>query len=63
MLAAMSQWLTISRVALQKRIRDGELPSFDGMVTVDEAQRKRPRWPAVPTLLDPPYRQRRLSTN
>ena len=43
MLACMSQWLTlsraahllgISRVALQKRIREGDLPSFDGMVTV-----------------------------
>jgi CDP-4-dehydro-6-deoxyglucose reductase len=53
MLAAMSQWLTISRaahllgisrVALQKRIRDGELPSFDGMVTVDDVQRA---WPQL----------------
>ena len=49
----MSQWLTISRaahllgisrVALQKRIRDGELPSFDGMVTVDDVQRA---WPQL----------------
>jgi len=53
MLAAMSQWLTISRaahllgisrVALQKRIREGELPSFDGMVTVDDVQRA---WPQL----------------
>lgn len=53
MLAGMSQWLTlsraahllgISRVALQKRIRDGELPSFDGMVTVDDVQRV---WPQL----------------
>ena len=53
MLANMSQWLTISRaahllgisrVALQKRIRDGELPSFDGMVTVDDVQRA---WPQL----------------
>lgn len=49
----MSQWLTISRaahllgisrVALQKRIRDGDLPSFDGMVTVDDVQRN---WPQL----------------
>ena len=49
----MSQWLTISRaahllgisrVALQKRIREGELPSFDGMVTVDDVQRA---WPQL----------------
>ena len=49
----MSQWLTISRaahllgisrVALQKRIRDGDLPSFDGMVTVDDVQRA---WPQL----------------
>ena len=49
----MSQWLTlsraahllgISRVALQKRIRDGELPSFDGMVSVDDVQRA---WPQL----------------
>ncbi len=53
MLAAMSQWLTlsraahllgISRMALQKRIREGELPSFDGMVTVDDVQRT---WPEL----------------
>jgi CDP-4-dehydro-6-deoxyglucose reductase len=53
MLASMSQWLTlsraahllgISRVALQKRIREGELPSFDGMVTVDDVQRA---WPQL----------------
>jgi CDP-4-dehydro-6-deoxyglucose reductase len=53
MLWVMSQWLTISRaahllgisrVALQKRIRDGELPSFDGMVTVDDVQRA---WPQL----------------
>ena len=53
MLAAMSQWLTISRaahllgisrVALQKRIREGDLPSFDGMVTVDDVQRS---WPQL----------------
>jgi CDP-4-dehydro-6-deoxyglucose reductase len=51
MLTGMSQWLTlsraahllgISRIALQKRIRDGELPSFDGMVTVEDVQRT---WP------------------
>lgn len=49
----MSQWLTlsraahllgISRMALQKRIREGELPSFDGMVTVDDVQRT---WPQL----------------
>lgn len=53
MLAAMSQWLTISRaahllgisrVALQKRIREGDLASFDGMVTVDDVQRA---WPQL----------------
>jgi CDP-4-dehydro-6-deoxyglucose reductase, E3 len=53
MLAPMSQWLTlsraahllgISRVALQKRIRDGELPSFDGMVAADDLQRA---WPQL----------------
>jgi CDP-4-dehydro-6-deoxyglucose reductase len=53
MLAGMSQWLTlsraahllgISRVALQKRIREGELPSFDGMVSVDDVQRT---WPQL----------------
>jgi len=51
MLTGMSQWLTlsraahllgISRVALQKRIRDGELRSFDGMVAADDLQRT---WP------------------
>ncbi|MCX7165365.1 MAG: 2Fe-2S iron-sulfur cluster-binding protein [Rhodocyclales bacterium] len=49
----MSQWLTlsraahllgISRVALQKRIREGELPSFDGMVAADDLQRT---WPEL----------------
>ncbi|MCF8150801.1 MAG: 2Fe-2S iron-sulfur cluster binding domain-containing protein [Burkholderiaceae bacterium] len=49
----MSQWLTlsraahllgISRVAMQKRIREGELPSFDGMVAVDDLQRS---WPEL----------------
>jgi len=53
MLAHMSQWLTlsraahllgISRIALQKRIREGELPSFDGMVTVEDVQRT---WPEL----------------
>lgn len=53
MLAGMSQWLTlsraahllgISRMALQKRIREGELPSFDGMVTVDDVRRA---WPQL----------------
>ncbi|MDP2808750.1 MAG: 2Fe-2S iron-sulfur cluster-binding protein [Rhodocyclaceae bacterium] len=53
MLANMSQWLTlsraahllgISRVALQKRIREGELPSFDGMVAADDLQRT---WPEL----------------
>lgn len=53
MLAGMSQWLTlsraahllgISRMALQKRIREGELSSFDGMVTVDDVQRT---WPEL----------------
>ncbi len=53
MLAGMSQWLTlsraahllgVSRMALQKRIREGELPSFDGMVTVDDVQRT---WPEL----------------
>jgi CDP-4-dehydro-6-deoxyglucose reductase len=53
MLAAMSQWLTlsraahllgISRVALQRRIRDGELASFDGMVDVSDLQRS---WPQI----------------
>ncbi|MDP2826181.1 MAG: 2Fe-2S iron-sulfur cluster-binding protein [Sulfuritalea sp.] len=49
----MSQWLTlsraahllgISRVALQKRIREGELPSFDGMVDAEDLQRT---WPEL----------------
>ena len=53
MLADMSQWLTlsraahllgISRMALQKRIRDGELRSFDGMMAVDDLQRT---WPEL----------------
>jgi CDP-4-dehydro-6-deoxyglucose reductase len=53
MLAGMSQWLTlsraahllgISRVALQKRIREGELPSFDGMVDAEDLQRT---WPEL----------------
>lgn len=53
MLATMSQWLTlsraahllgISRIALQKRIRDGELPSFDGMVAADDLRRA---WPEL----------------
>lgn len=49
----MSQWLTlsraahllgISRVALQKRIREGELPSFDGMVDAADLLRS---WPQL----------------
>ena len=53
MLANMSQWLTlsraahllgISRVALQKRIREGELAAFDGMVAADDLQRS---WPEL----------------
>jgi CDP-4-dehydro-6-deoxyglucose reductase len=53
MLAGMSQWLTlsraahllgVSRVALQKRIRDGELPSFDGMVDAEDLLRT---WPQL----------------
>jgi CDP-4-dehydro-6-deoxyglucose reductase len=49
----MSSWLTlsraahllgISRVALQKRIREGELRSFDGMVAADDLQRA---WPQL----------------
>ena len=53
MLPAMAQWLTLSRaahllgitrVALQKRIRDGELPSFDGMVDADDLLRA---WPGL----------------
>ena len=49
----MSQWLTlsraahllgISRVALQKRIREGELPSFDGMVDAADLLRA---WPQL----------------
>ncbi len=51
MLDGMSQWLTISRaahllgisrIALQKQIRDGELQSFDGMVATDDLLRTRP---------------------
>mgnify|MGYP001002134314 FL=1 len=53
MLPGMAQWLTLSRaahllgitrVALQKRIRDGELPSFDGMVDADDLLRA---WPGL----------------
>jgi CDP-4-dehydro-6-deoxyglucose reductase len=53
MLGTMSQWLTlsraarllgISRVALQKRIREGELPSFDGMVDAADLLRA---WPQL----------------
>lgn len=53
MLAGMAQWLTlsraahllgISRAALQKRIRDGELPSFDGMVDAEDLLRG---WPQL----------------
>lgn len=53
MLAGMSQWLTlsraahllgVSRIALQKRVRDGELRSFDGMVAADDLQRT---WPEL----------------
>ena len=53
MLANMSQWLTlsraahllgVSRIALQKRIREGELRSFDGMVAADDLQRA---WPEL----------------
>jgi CDP-4-dehydro-6-deoxyglucose reductase len=53
MLANMSQWLTlsraahllgISRVALQKRIREGDLPSFDGMVAAADLLRA---WPEL----------------
>jgi len=49
----MSQWLTlsraahllgISRIALQARIREGDLPSFDGMVDVEDLQRS---WPEL----------------
>ncbi|MCF8197534.1 MAG: 2Fe-2S iron-sulfur cluster binding domain-containing protein [Sulfuritalea sp.] len=43
-LSRAAHLLGISRVALQKRIREGELPSFDGMVTVDELQRG---WPEL----------------
>ena len=47
----MSQWLTlsraahllgISRIALQRRVREGELRSFDGMVAADDLQQN---WP------------------
>ena len=53
MLDVMSQWLTlsraahllgISRIALQKRIRDGELASFDGMVDAADLLRA---WPQL----------------
>lgn len=53
MLVVMSQRLTlsraahllgISRMALQKRIREGELPSFDGMVSADDLQHM---WPQL----------------
>ncbi len=49
----MSQWLTLSRAAhilgisratLQKRIREGDLPSFDGMVDAGDLQRA---WPQL----------------
>lgn len=49
----MTQWLTlsraahllgISRVTLQKRIREGDLPSFDGMVDAEDLQRT---WPQL----------------
>jgi CDP-4-dehydro-6-deoxyglucose reductase len=49
----MTQWLTlsraahilgISRVTLQKRIREGDLPSFDGMVDAEDLQRA---WPQL----------------
>ena len=49
----MTQWLTLSRAAhllgisrasLQKRIRDGELPSFDGMVDAADLLRA---WPTL----------------
>ena len=49
----MTQWLTlsraahilgISRVTLQKRIRDGDLPSFDGLVDAEDLQRA---WPQL----------------
>lgn len=47
----MGQWLTLSRAAhligitrgaLQKKIRDGELPSFDGMVATEDLCRAYP---------------------
>ncbi|MCM2306018.1 MAG: 2Fe-2S iron-sulfur cluster-binding protein [Sulfuritalea sp.] len=43
-LSRAAHLLGISRIALQKRIREGELPSFDGMVSVDELQRV---WPQL----------------
>ncbi|MFH1869030.1 MAG: 2Fe-2S iron-sulfur cluster-binding protein [Pseudomonadota bacterium] len=43
-LSRAAHLLGISRMALQKRIREGELPSFDGMVSVDELQRV---WPQL----------------
>ena len=36
--------LGISRVTLQKRIRDGDLPSFDGLVDAEDLQRA---WPQL----------------
>lgn len=48
----MRQWLTVSRAAhilgvsrasLQQRIREGDLPSFDGMVDAEDLQRAWPR--------------------
>jgi CDP-4-dehydro-6-deoxyglucose reductase len=38
-LARAAQLLGVTRAALQKRIRDGELSTFDGQVAVDELQR------------------------
>ncbi|MDZ4251303.1 MAG: 2Fe-2S iron-sulfur cluster-binding protein [Sulfuritalea sp.] len=43
-LSRAAHLLGISRMALQKRIREGELPSFDGMVSVDDVQRV---WPQL----------------
>ncbi|WP_310451315.1 2Fe-2S iron-sulfur cluster-binding protein [Sulfuritalea sp.] len=43
-LSRAAHLLGISRMALQKRIREGELSSFDGMVSVDELQRV---WPQL----------------
>lgn len=62
MLASMSQWLTlsraahlpgVSRIALQKRIREGELRSFDGMVAADDLQRTLTRHHALFESLHP----------